>query len=231
MKKGLHAVLAVGALVCLLAVVIVYMFVPTVKGFAYKVAFTFSILTVILSYAGITLSQILSARTGAKGIGSTGILLSLYGVLSLALNAYFAFTIKGKGVLLLVLAILLTVIFGVLAFFSLWISKNTPTIRTTRWNVDNPVLLLMERVGELKEDPKNELFYPQLGRIYDRMLFLDTTVFRPQDEALELTLREIEVCMQSNDEDREAKVKEKANEMLQILRQRENELRKLRADS
>ncbi len=231
MKKGLNAVFGVSGLIVLLTVILVYMFVPTVKGFTYQVAFAFSIFTVLFVYAGISISQILSARTGSKGIGTTGALLIIYGILSFTLNAYFAFVVKDKGALLLILSILLTILFGVLTFFSLWISKNTPTIRTTRWDAENPVLQLIEKVGELREDPQNELFYPQLARIYDRLLFLDTTVMRPQDEALELTLRELEVHMQSKEEDREEMVEEKTKELLLVLREREDELRKLRADS
>ncbi|HHX03775.1 MAG TPA: hypothetical protein GX733_05770 [Tissierellia bacterium] len=231
MKKGMNAVLGVSGIVFLLIVVVVYMFVPTVQGFAYQVAFVFSILTILLVYGGIWVSQLLSARTGSKSIGTAGQLLIVYGVLSLAMNAYFAFSVKERGVLLLVLDILLTLLFSVLTFFSLWISKNTPTIRTTRWDADNPVLQIIERVGELREDPQNELFYPQLARIYDRLLFLDTTVIRPQDEALELTLRELEVQMQSKEDDREELVEEKTQELILVLREREDELRKLRADS
>lgn len=231
MKKGNNAILAIGALATALIVLLVYLFVPTVKGLAYRVSFFFSMFAVLFVFAGIFASNLLVGRSGKKGMNSTARILLVYGILVLALSAYFAFWLQDRGVLLLVLLILLTVLYAFLAFFSMWISKNTPTIRTERWDRENPMLHLIERVGELRENPEHELFYPQLARIYDRLLFLDTTVVRDQDELLELTLRELEVQMQEKGESREALVEEKTNELIRILREREDELRKLRAES
>lgn len=191
--------------------------------------YVFLLLSSIVFFGGLALAQLLLSKK--KNIfGSTPFMVLLaYFLISLLLSLVFMLKPVEKKAMLMVIQILLMAL-AVLSLFLLLAAENsTPSMEFSKIQWNDPLRESINKIRALKDDPENTPYKEILSRLYERSVFLDTSLKREEDEALFKGIKELEITLLSMDYqtwEKQERVEASVKRLEDLLKKREYEIRK-----
>lgn len=226
MKKRSLILLATGG-VLLLATTLWYVFSYKVSEVMGLSGYLFLILAELVLFGGLLLVDLLLPTKKNIFLSTPFLILLGYFVLSVGVSLYFMLKPIDKKGLFTVIQVLFLATSSLLLFLMLAAERSTPSIKFTELQWDNPLREGTNRIRALKDDPENEPFKDSLKTLYDRFVFLDSTLKREQDEAILKGIKELEISLVSLDDDaqeKKEKVQKRIAQLEQLLKEREYEI-------
>lgn len=226
MKKRSLILLSMGAGV-LLATTIWYVFLYKVSDVIGLTAYLYLILAELIFFGGLGLVDLLLTSKKRFFLSTPFLILLGYFVLSVAVTLYFMMKPVEKKALFMIVQFLFLAITAMLLFLMLAAERSTPSTRFSEIEWNNPLREATNKMRALKDDPENEPFKRSLVSLYERFIFLDSSLKRQQDEDILRGIKELEILLVSLDyeaEEKKNKVEEKVEEISGYLKQREYDI-------
>lgn len=191
--------------------------------------YLFLLLSIILLFGGLGLARLLLSEKKKFFLSTPFIVLVTYFLISVVLSLVFMIRPVEKKTLLIVIQILLLALASLSLFMMLAAEHSTPTtdFKQIQWN--DPLREAINKIRALKDDPENTPYKELLSKLYERSVFLDTTLKRVQDEDLLKGIKELEISLLSReyeDWQKREKVEERVLALEELLKEREYDIRK-----
>ena len=227
MKKRSLIILSMGAGV-LLATTVWFMFLYEVSDVMGFTGYLYLLLAELIFFGGLGLVDIFISTRKKLFLSTPFFILLGYFVLSVAVSLFFMMKPVEKKALFMVVQVLFLAITAMLLFLMLAAERSTPSTRFSEIEWNNPLREATNKIRALKDDPENEAFKSNLISLYERFVFLDSSLKRNQDEDILKGMKELEVILVSIDyeaEEKRQKVEEKIEDIVKLLKEREYEIR------
>lgn len=191
--------------------------------------YVFVLLSIIVSFGGLSLIQLLLSKKKKFFLSAPFIVLVSYFLLSILLSLVFMIKPVEKKTLLIVIQILLLALATLSLFMMLAAEHSTPTtdFKDLQWN--DPLREAINKIRALKDDPENTPYKELLSKLYERSVFLDTTLKRSQDEDLLKGIKELQITLLTldyEDWEKREKVEMRVQRLEDLLKEREYDIRK-----
>lgn len=227
MKKRSLIILSMGAGV-LLATTVWFMFLYEVSDVMGFTGYLYLLLAELIFFGGLGLVDIFISTRKKLFLSTPFFILLGYFVLSVAVSLFFMMKPVEKKALFMVVQVLFLAITAMLLFLMLAAERSTPSTRFSEIEWNNPLREATNKIRALKDDPENDAFKSNLISLYERFVFLDSSLKRNQDEDILKGMKELEVILVSLDyeaEEKRQKVEEKIEDVVKLLKEREYEIR------
>lgn len=155
----------------------------------------FLLFSIIALFGGLSLVQLLLSKKKKFFLSAPFIVLVAYFIISVLLSLIFMIKPVEKKTLLIVIQILLLALATLSLFMMLAAEHSTPItdFKELQWN--DPLREAINKIRALKDDPENTPFKELLSKLYERSVFLDTTLKREQDEDLLKGIKGLEITL------------------------------------
>lgn len=227
MKKRSLIILSMGAGV-LLATTVWFMFLYEASDVMGFTGYLYLLLAELIFFGGLGLVDIFISTRKKLFLSTPFFILLGYFVLSVAVSLFFMMKPVEKKALFMVVQVLFLAITAMLLFLMLAAERSTPSTRFSEIEWNNPLREATNKIRALKDDPENEAFKSNLISLYERFVFLDSSLKRNQDEDILKGMKELEIVLVSLDyeaEEKRQKVEEKIEDVVKLLKEREYEIR------
>lgn len=224
-RNSLTVILAVLALV---VATVWYLVIYVGNEVVGATGYLFILFAILVFFVGLSMAQLLLSRKKNFYLSAPFLILLAYGVLAVAISLIFMTRPIERKTLLIVIEVLLLALVALSLFMILAAEHATPSTdyAAVEWN--NPMREMINKLRALKDDPENKDYYQYLTRLYERSVFMDTSIKREGDEDLLRAVGELEVILISQDYalgEKEAAVDKASEGLEELLRQREYEIR------
>lgn len=227
MKKRSLIILSMGAGV-LLATTVWFMFLYEASDVMGFTGYLYLLLAELIFFGGLGLVDIFISTRKKLFLSTPFFILLGYFVLSVAVSLFFMMKPVEKKALFMVVQVLFLAITAMLLFLMLAAERSTPSTRFSEIEWNNPLREATNKIRALKDDPENKAFKSNLISLYERFVFLDSSLKRNQDEDILKGMKELEIVLVSLDyeaEEKRQKVEEKIEDVVKLLKEREYEIR------
>lgn len=191
--------------------------------------YLFLLLSSLLFFGGLGLVQLLLSKKKKFFLSAPFAILLAYFLISMGLSLVFMLKPVEKKTLLIVIQILLLALATLSLFIMLAAEHSTPSTDFSQLQWNDPLREAINKIRALKDDPENTPYREQLIGLYERSVFLDTTLKRTQDEDLLKGIKDLEIILLSLDYDpwqKQERVEATVKVLEQLLKDREYEIRK-----